>query len=279
MEYHFRAFSFVDRILSVEEGGRIRGSYNVPTGIAEFPASLVAEATGQLAAWAAMAAVNFERRPVAGLAGGIDLGIPIQPGQILELFAELESVDHEAIAYHGRALVDGVLAVQLHNCLGPMVPVDEFDDPHALRDRYSLLRGPGATPGSFAGVPSIPLQFSPGDPGKSIRGSFQVPQSAPLFADHFPRRPVFPGSLLMHLNLQLAHRLAQELPPNPGSSGWTLQSVSDVKLRTFIPPGEQLECEARLNRQENGQAILSVETRNDKKVLGGARVNLAPKTS
>ena len=50
MEDHFRAFSFVDRIASVEPGVRIRGHYAIPSGLNEFPASLVAEAVGP-AAW------------------------------------------------------------------------------------------------------------------------------------------------------------------------------------------------------------------------------------
>ena len=54
MDHHFRAFSFVDRITAFEPGVRISGKYTIPAGIAEFPLSLVAEATGQLAAWSAI---------------------------------------------------------------------------------------------------------------------------------------------------------------------------------------------------------------------------------
>jgi len=64
----FGAFSFVDRITHVEPGLRVRGRYHVPARVAEFPAALVAEAIGQLAAWASMAQLEFRRRPVAGLA-------------------------------------------------------------------------------------------------------------------------------------------------------------------------------------------------------------------
>jgi len=274
MDHHFRAFSFVDRITSVQESSRIDGSYTVPATIEAFPGSLVAEAVGQLAAWAAMAAVNFERRPVAGLAGAIDLGEPVRPGQVLELTTELETIDQEAVAYSGTARVEGIPVVRLHNCIGPMGPVDEFDDPRALRDRYALLRGEGAAPGAFGGLPQLAMHSTGGEPGKRLSGSFQVPASAPLFADHFPRRPVFPGSLLMHMNLELAGRLALEITPFQGSAGWALETISDVKLRTFISPGEQLECEARLSQQSDGHALLAVETRNGKKLIGGARVKL-----
>ena len=90
---HLRAFSFVDQIARVEPVGRIQGHYAIPAGVDSFPASLVVEAVGQLAAWAAMAAVGFSHRPVAGIAGSIELLSAVRPGQNLDLAAELESVD------------------------------------------------------------------------------------------------------------------------------------------------------------------------------------------
>ena len=98
MDESFRAFSFVDRILSCEPGVAIRGFYRIPAGIESFPTSLVAEAVGQLAAWSAMAVVDFQRRPVAGIAGAIELLGDVRPGQTLELAADLESADIEAVA-------------------------------------------------------------------------------------------------------------------------------------------------------------------------------------
>ena len=48
MDDHFRAFTFVDRITSVQPGVRIRGHYTIPSGLDNFPASLVAEAVGMV---------------------------------------------------------------------------------------------------------------------------------------------------------------------------------------------------------------------------------------
>ena len=103
MDEHFRAFTFVSRITSVEPGVRIRGTYAIPPDVGPFPHSLVAEAVGQLAAWSAMAAVDFKYRPVAGLAGNIELLSPVRPGQTLELAAELETADTEAVVYGSAA--------------------------------------------------------------------------------------------------------------------------------------------------------------------------------
>jgi 3-hydroxymyristoyl/3-hydroxydecanoyl-(acyl carrier protein) dehydratase len=276
MAEHFRAFTFVDRITSVQSGTRVQGGYVIPPGLTAFPGSLVAEAVGQLAAWAAMAAHNFERRPVAGLAGRIDLLAPVRPGQVLELAADLETADEDAVAYGGSARADGVPVIRLQDCVGPMVPVDEFDDPQALRDRFAVLSGSGAAPGAFGGLPPLTLDHTNGDPGQSRRAILQVPESASFFADHFPRRPVFPGSLLMHMNLQLAVALAAEVAPPSIRARWTPRTVLDMKLRAFIAPGESLAIEAKLSDRSDDSAALAVETRRGNEIVGSARVLFVP---
>jgi 3-hydroxymyristoyl/3-hydroxydecanoyl-(acyl carrier protein) dehydratase len=276
MDDHFRAFSFVDRIHSVQPGVQIRGSYAIPSGIADFAPSLVAEAVGQLAAWASLAAVDFKCRPVAGLAAKIELLSQVRPGQTLELTADLESVDTEAVSYGGTAHADGKPVIRLQHCVGPMMPIEDFDDPQLLRNRFALLQREGAVPGAFGGVPHFPLEHLHGEAGKSLRATLHVPTSAPFFGDHFPRRPVFPGTLLMNANLELVAMLAAQLPAPAAGGRWALTCVSDVKLRAFTPPGETLEIEARVNQLSTDTATVQVETRKGKRVISGARVLLAP---
>ncbi len=247
MDEPFRAFSFVDRIATVEPGVRVRGTYAIPDGLQSFPASLVAEAVGQLAAWSAMAVVDFQRRPVAGIAGRIELLAPVHAGQTLELTADLETADSEAVGYGGSAFVAGVPVLRLTHCVGPMVAMEDFDDPGAVRRRFGLLCGAGAKPGGYAGLPSFPLERAEGEPGKSARALLHVPAAARIFGDHFPRRPVFPGSLLMHANLQLAAACMDEVAPPPAGVPWVPREIRDMKLRAFIPPGDTLELEARLD--------------------------------
>lgn len=276
MDHHFRAFSFVDRIVSVEPGARIRGEYLIPSALPGFAPSLAAEAVGQLAAWAAMAKMDFARRPVAGLAGEIELLHPIRPGQRLELAAELDTVDDGAASYGGSVMVDGLLAIRLTHCVGPMLAVEDFDDPAALRARFGLLCNGGATPGGFGGLPAFPLERTGGEAGQRVAAKLQVPTQADFFADHFPRRPVFPGTLLMNASLELAALLATELNVPATGARWALRSVSDVKLRAFTPPGDVLEIEARLNQISPEGAAVHVEIRKGKRVVGGARVRLIP---
>lgn len=282
MVHHFRAFSFVDRITAIEPGVRISGSYTIPAGLAEFPMSLVAEATGQLAAWSAMAKIDFSHRPVAGLAGRVELLREVRPGDTLELSAELENADTSDVAYGGCASVNGESVLRLHHCMGPMVAIGEFDDPDLLRARLALLRGEGAVPGAFAatGVPFFSLDGLAVEEGPQMkaRATLQVPAQAAFFGDHFPKRPVFPGTLLMNMNLKLVTALAASVPVRAGAR-WTPRAVVDMKLREFISPGELLSLEAKVMRHEDDELKVSVETRNEKGRLGAARVELTPKAT
>ncbi|TPW14704.1 MAG: fabA, partial [bacterium] len=114
MSAHFRAFSFVDRIESARPGVDIRGHYLIPTTVPGFPGSLVAEAVGQLAAWSSLSANGFARRPLAGIAGRIEILAAGRPGQVLDLAAEIEHLDDTAVTYHGTASVDGRAVLRLH---------------------------------------------------------------------------------------------------------------------------------------------------------------------
>ena len=276
MQGHFRAFTFVSRITSSSAAGRVTGSFDIPAAAASFPGSLVAEAIGQLAAWAAMSAVQVSYRPVAGLAAGVYLLGQAKPGQRLELSAELEGVDTEAVSYCGTASVNGQPIVRLEHCVGPMVPLEQFDDPNHVRDRYTLLLNGGSGPGGFEGLPPLALERNAVEPGQTVRARLSVPSEAALFADHVPRRAVFPGSLLMHCCLELVGTLSSQIPAPSNAGRWHLQKVTDMKLRSFIPPGEILDLEARVLESAGDSTLISIESRAGKRLVGGARVTLSP---
>ena len=274
MDGRFRAFSFVDQITSLQHGVSIFGNYNIPPAVNSFPATLVAEAVGQLAAWAAMAAVDFSHRPVAGIVGRIEFLSPVSPGQRLQLAAELESVDIETVGYHGTAHIDGNTVIRLLDCVGPMVPVDDFDEPDLVRARFSLLRTCGATPGGFDGLPALVLDRIDGDLAESASAVLQVPADAPFFADHFPRRRVFPGALLMHASSQTAAMLAAEVSSDKGGR-WLPRTISNVKLRSFISPGEALRLEARRTGHSESSLNVAVESRLNRRLIGSAEIQFS----
>ena len=260
----------------VQPGVSVRGTYAIPATLRDFHSSLVAEATGQLAAWCALPAVDFKMRPVAGIADRVEVLAPVHPGDTIELAAEIESVDKDAIAYRGTASVEGSPVLHLHHCVGPMLPTEDFDDPQALRDHYALLCGAGARPGGFEGVPDLDLEDVNGEEGKTLRAKLRVPTKAAFFHDHFPRKPVFPGTLLMRSKLRLVSLLAAEIPLSQPGGGWRLQDITGMKLRAFIEPGELLELEAKLMESKEDSLTIAVEARRGQKLAGAAQALLRP---
>jgi len=101
----------------------------------------------------------------------------------------------------------------------------------------------------------------------------QVPTAAPFFADHFPRRAVFPGTLLLDSQIRLATGLANELP-RPGAHRFAPSCVTDVKIRSFILPGQAVELEAELSRVGD-VAEAALTARSNGKQIATGRLELA----
>ena len=279
MVEHFAAFSFVDRIVEFEPGRRARGRYFVPPGITAFPSCLVAEAVGQLAAWVAMAQVGFRGRPVAALANETRFHAAVVPGHTRELAVGIESCDEHAVAYSGRARVGDADTIELIDCLGPMLPVDEFDSPAELAARFDLLRGAGAAPGAFRGVVAPRVVRNAGVPGMSASATLHVPESAPFFGDHFPRRPVFPATLLLDAQIVLAMDVANEATHWRAGTKPAPMRMTHVKIRAFIPPGAFLQIDAELAPVDDANATIRLSAQMNGKSVATARLEVIARSS
>ncbi len=271
---HFAAFSFVDRIVEYEAGRRAHGRYAVPADITAFPPCLVAEAVGQLAAWVAMAHVGFRGRPVAALANETRFRSAVMPGSTLDLTVDVESCDEHAVAYAGRARVNGADVIELVDCLGPMLPVEEFDSPEELVARFDLLRGDGASPGRFHGVVAPRVTRTAGTPGIAASATLFVPGTAPFFGDHFPRRPVYPATLLLDAQIGLAMDVADEATHWPAGASPIASRMTHVKMRAFIPPGASVDIDAELTSSGAESATIRLAARMDGKTAATARLEV-----
>jgi len=272
MDPHFAAFSFVDRISEFAPGASARGVFAIPPGIREFPPCLVAEAVGQLAAWVAMRHVDFRGRPVAALATETLFHHDVAPGDTLELAVDIQDCDDETVAYSGRAEVGDRIVIELAHCLGPMLPVAHFDAPDALRDRFALLLGGGAMPGRFGGVERPPVTIAEHHPGSLLKATVQIPDAAEFFADHFPRRPVFPATLLLDTQIRLALQLAGE-----AASGGALapSRMTNVKMRSFITPGQVVELHVERVGGDAALSTFALAARFDGRMVASAKVDIA----
>jgi 3-hydroxymyristoyl/3-hydroxydecanoyl-(acyl carrier protein) dehydratase len=249
----------------------VRGRYWIPGGIGAFPQSLAAEAVGQLAAWAAMAQFGFTLRPVAGLAQEIVFYRRCIPGESLELDVALESCTEEAISYSGTARSGGDTVLALNHSVGPMLPMADFDDPAAVAADFALLAGSGRAPGACAGIDAPLGELVRCEPEQSLEARLVVPEGAAFFADHFPLRPVFPATLLMHA---LGHWAVEF---QGGADACRLAAVANVKMRSWILSGQQVDL--RIERVGGDQATTAVKlsARVGDRGVAAARATLAAK--
>lgn len=272
MSGRYAAFTFVDRITALVPGVSARGTFHVPARLDAFPSSLMAEATGQLAAWLAVSQLGFRLRPVAGIAHEtVYRGVP-SAGDTLETEVRIDSCEDDAIAYQGWARIGGTVVLELHDCVGPMLPLEQFDDPLAMREFFATLCGEGAKPDRFPGIGLVALGSLEHQAGRFASAQLDVPAAASYFDDHFPRRPVFPGTLLLDRMTTLASGLAAEAA---GGARPVLRRVSDVKLRTFTEPGARLELSATVDQsaRDGIVAVLEARAEGQRRPVGGARVH------
>lgn len=268
----FSAFTFVDRITQLDPGKRARGLFTVPERLADFRSSLVAEAVGQLAAWVSMEYLDFRLRPVAGLAGRASFLGDVRPGDLLELEVELEGCDDDAVAYGGVARVGGARVLELAQCVGPMLPLTEFDAPGAVRKRFEVLCAAGAPIGRFQGIADPATQIVERSLGQ-LRAMLHVPRDAAFFADHFPRRAVFPGTLLLDAQMRIALELARATAS--ADEQLVPTSVNNVKIRSFVLPGQDVELRTELASERDQPFTVALAARVDGKPVSSARMEIA----
>ncbi len=272
MTGRYAAFTFCDRIVEHVPARHARAVFAVTPSIDRFPAALCAEATGQLAAWVSMAHIGFRGRPVAALAREVRFHDAVKPGETLSLEVDVEECDESSVFYQGRARIGERLCVELVDCLGPMLPQDEYDSAEDLAREFLRLEGPGERPHRFGGIGPLPLETVAAD-GDSRSARLLVPAEAPFFADHFPRRPVFPATLLLDQAMHVAAALVDEGAPQRHRPA----RVNNVKMRDFIAPGDAvlLTVTRTASRDAELPARVKFEATIDGRTMATAQIGFA----
>ena len=219
------------------------------------------------------------------------------PGEVVILEAEIESIEEDAVHYHGRALAGGRLLVELRDVVGPMLPMEEFDDPAAVERAYGRLLRHGEAP---AAVPCLgmPAAEAPGTAACRIQppaaadspdgamaavlrhpavdrvlemspermvAAACVARLAPYLAGHFPRKPVLPSTLLLDGQVAMALALV-------GGQGdpFRVDLLRHLKMREFIGPGETVISEVRIAARREGRILLDLLGRVEGRVVSSA---------
>jgi 3-hydroxyacyl-[acyl-carrier-protein] dehydratase len=104
----------------------------------------------------------------------------------------------------------------------------------------------------------------------TIRVEANVPTESTIFEGHFPGRPLMPGVLLIESMAQ--------------ASGWLiigrtrfekmpfLAALKEVKLRTFVTPGQALVVSAKITHEGSGFTLTEAEIRADGKMICSAEI-------
>jgi 3-hydroxymyristoyl/3-hydroxydecanoyl-(acyl carrier protein) dehydratase len=271
-------FHFVDQILECEPGRHALGLKHVTpadsfvragaSGPRVLLSCIVGEALGQLGAWSAMAANGFTLRPVAGVVGEVSILGEARVGDSIRLETTIDSLTEEAVYYHAAAAVGDETILTLDRTLGPLLPLEEFDDPDELRARYdaiSLSDTPTSRSSEIATATPVELAFDrilSWEGGTEASALRRIPVEAPFFADHFPRKAVYPMSLLLSSLLELGRDLVSE-------DGAELRPVRarNVKMSRFVEPGAELTATGKVVERDPESARLRFRCE-----VGGARV-------
>jgi 3-hydroxymyristoyl/3-hydroxydecanoyl-(acyl carrier protein) dehydratase len=157
-----------------------------------------------------------------------------------------------------------------------MLPMEQFDSPESVRAHFELLRGPGAPAGRFRGVPRHDIEIVDEMRGEWLRALLRVPTQAAFFSDHFPRRAVFPGTLLLDAQITLALEVAARSKHWPTGARLAASRVPDMKMRAFISPGTVVELRIDLEPpNSDGAAMAKTSARIDDKTVATGRLEIA----
>lgn len=284
-------FLFVDRILELSPGKAVRGvkhvtpnDYYLTEGWQKQPALLdciVGETLGQLAAWNIMHTIDFAKRPVAGVVGQITLSRQAYVGETIFLEAFIDSFDDDVVRYHGCASVNGETVLTIESALGPLLPMSDFIDSNVVKAQFAVLNRPGTIEQAASGDiidpfdTVVPMQddydrILHWEMGVTVTAQKNISITTPCFVDHFPRKPVFPMSLLLNCHLQLGYRFLKELLSAEQFKHLRVAAIKRSKMNAFIQPGDSVITHMRLKEKTNDTFTLTFRSEVDGKRVGVA---------
>ncbi len=269
------SFLLIDRILEFEPAQRARASLAIPPRHPGLPPCLLVEAVGQLAGYLAMAEAGFSSRPVAAVADDVLVHAGATAGDELELEVEVLALRSSAIAYRGAARLRGAPLVEIRRALGALLPMAGFDEPERVRAELARLRDRGLDARTLPGPASLvaPTRVLERTP-TTVSAEIQAPLESEVYAEHFPRRPVYPATLLLDAQIAVARTLAGALL---GSSAPRLDRVRKVRVRSFTAPGDRLRLSSSIRDEAPGdRARIALEARAGATLVSSAFAEFRP---
>ena len=282
-------FLFVDQLLSFELGQGARGikhvtaydTYLAPSesGKPVLSSCIVGEALGQLCSWYVIKATDVKVRPVAGIVAEVNIFGQAYLGDTIELTVRVEQLDEQAVNWHGEAKVRGQTILIVKNSIGPCLPMVDFNDPDEVRWQLKMIDRPDNLRAFVEGQAVIPdhINYYPEltcfdnilswNTGEKIVAQKNISIIAPYFADHFPRKPVLPITILLETKLQLAQRFLIDLLGNNAAKRFYPSKVSNIKMKDFVLPGQTLVTALTLKASSENHFVFTFRSEINKKII------------
>lgn len=266
-EVAYLSFLYVDRILEYVPGKRIRGLKNVTrsepfllpgaAGKRAVHPPMLIEAFAQMSAWLAILDHDFQKRPLFLGEDDAELLGVVESGDQVELTVELGRYNEEVVETHGTAKVRGKTVFRSGCGRGFLVPMTDFDDPRIVAKRYAELSRPDLKPGrQVTALPDgshdnvwrlsrqRPVEFvdavislTPLVESSTLKN---VTVAEAFFIEHFPRRPVVPGVVLLSMILDACEMMVRVAPEPIGDRRYlTLERLTNARFRKMVEPGDQ----------------------------------------
>ena len=101
-------------------------------------------------------------------------------------------------------------------------------------------------------------------PGVSISATKSISYGAPYLADHFPKKPVLPMTVLLECKLNLARDFVAR---SWFSENYKIYELRKIKMNEFVLPGDIIECQLTVKKQTADELMLAF-----RRVVKGKRV-------
>lgn len=269
-------FLYVDRITDYQPGRLIRGLKNVTRsedflypetdGRRRLSTSIVIEAAAQMGSWLAILDSNFTKRP---LFLGEDLAEfqgSAYAGDMIDLTAELVRLEDDVLETVSTATVNGKVIMKTTSSKGFMVPMEDYASPEEVKKRYAELFRPKTAnvkrvqgPVSLVSSPywgiskKQPRLLLDGiiqhEPQKSVEAFKNVSRTEAFFAEHFPRRPIVPGVIILGMVSDACEYLVRDDQNALGPyRRLELTKLVNGRFRKMVEPGDQCVVKAKAKR-------------------------------
>jgi 3-hydroxyacyl-[acyl-carrier-protein] dehydratase len=266
-------FLFVDRICELDRGSRVRAVKNISwygdfleelfPGLPVFSPVIAAEAAAQALSWLIVEAKDFSVKPLITVLDSYTCARHVQPGDQIEMEGRVESFQPESALAHARILLNKKPVAEINHGVCYLYPLQELQDPESARRQFknltdnkvplpaaaqlhaeALPHRANAAPAARPWVDRV-IEY---EAGKKITGIRNVTSTEDYFNDHFPRRPILPGVIIMAGLTSVAQLLLGPLLAANGieHKKAVLRQAKKIKFRKLVQPGDQLLLEAEL---------------------------------